>query len=71
MAEMRLGEDFVGRKFDELGGDPPSGAQVTFYLLKIPYDDLVGVASGAGEIQPSASIRCEWRRPNRPTSATP
>jgi hypothetical protein len=62
MAEMRLGEDFAGRKFDELGGDPPSGAQVTFYLLKVPCDDLIGVASGAREIQPSSSIRREWRR---------
>jgi hypothetical protein len=35
MAEMRLGEDFAGRKLDELGGDPPSGAPVTYYLLKI------------------------------------
>jgi hypothetical protein len=47
MAEVTVGEDFAGRKPDELGGDPPSGAQVTYYLLKIPCDDLVGVASGA------------------------
>jgi uncharacterized transporter YbjL len=47
MAEVTLGEDFAGRKPDEPGGDPPSGAPVTYYLLKIPKDDLVGVASGA------------------------
>ena len=35
MAEATLGEDFAGRKVGELGGDPPSGAPVTYYLLKI------------------------------------
>jgi hypothetical protein len=35
MAEVTLGEAFAGRKLDDLGGDPPSGAPVTYYLPKI------------------------------------
>jgi len=35
MAEVTLGEAFAGRKLDDLGGDPPSGAPVTHYLPKI------------------------------------
>ena len=43
---------------------------VGYYLLKIPYDDLVGVASAPPEIPPSWCIPREWRRPSVPISAT-
>ena len=36
MAEVTLGEDFAGRKPDEPGGDPPSGAPVTYYPAEDP-----------------------------------
>jgi hypothetical protein len=71
MAEVTLGEDFAGRKLDELGGDPPSGAPVTYYLLKILAMIWSPPLGARVEIQPGASIRREWRRPNGLTSATP
>ena len=43
---------------------------VRYYLLKIPYDDLIGVASGATKIPPSSCIPRAWRRPSGPTLAT-
>ena len=71
MAEVTLGEGFAGHKLDELGGDPPSSAPVTYYLLKI----LTMIWSASLRSPPvtprSSSIRGEWRRSNGPTSATP
>jgi hypothetical protein len=71
MAEVTLGEAFAGRKLDELAGDPPSGAPVTYYLLKILTMTWSSPLGARLEIQPCASIRREWRRPNGLTSATP
>ena len=42
---------------------------VGYYLMKIPFDDLVGVASGATGIRRSWCIPPGWRRPSGPTSA--
>jgi putative transport protein len=42
---------------------------VGYYLLKIPYDDLVGVASGATGNPAILVYPPAWRRPSVPTSA--
>ncbi len=44
---------------------------VGHYLLRIPYDDLLGVASGATGIRPYWCTPTAWPRPSGPTSATP
>ena len=51
MGEVTLGNDFAGRKLDELGGDLPSGVQVTMVRKGgqniVPSDDLA-LAPGDG-----------------------
>ena len=66
MAEVTLGEAFAGRKLDDLGRDPPSEAPVTYYLLKILTMTWSPPLGARLEIQPCATIRREWRRPNGP-----
>jgi hypothetical protein len=66
-AEATLGEDFAGGKVGELGGDPPSDAPVTYYLLKI----LTMICSASLRSPPATPRSSSIRREGRELIAVP